>query len=41
MIIYNELLIPDVALTSEKDCRIVYEPIVINGYGENDMVVYS
>lgn len=36
---YNELLIPDVALTSEKDCRIVYEPIVINGYGENDMVV--
>lgn len=36
---YNELLIPDMALTSEKDCRIVYEPIVINGYDANDMVV--
>lgn len=36
---YNKLLIPDVALTSEKDCRIVYEPIVINGYEKNDMVV--
>lgn len=36
---YNKLLVPDMTLTSEKDYRIVYEPIVINGYDANDMVV--